>query len=462
MSRYPLFGTSQTGKSLHVTSQKRLNVFAEINREGERSSMSWYQRPGLTLFGNLGDTPARGMTVVGDNIYAVHRGVLYSINNAGVATAQGTLLTTSGRVGIANNGTEVMIVDGTYGYIYETVLDTFAQISDGDFPASDTVAFQGGRFIVNKAGTGQFYLSASYDGTAWDATEFATAEGFPDDLVAVFVDQGEVMLFGPFSLEIWANVGAVDFPYARVQGAAVEWGLAARWSIAKFNNTIVWLGQNRMGEVQVVRLSGYVPQPISNPELEFLINGYGTVSDATALAYMSNGHPFYQLNFPSASKSWLFDGQTGLWSELEYGTVGARHRAEIGVQFINKTIVSDYENGRLYQVNGSVLSDNGVDFAKELISRHLFDEEQISIGRVWVDMETGQGNLTTEPQAMLQISKDGGNTWGPEKWSQIGKEGEYKDRAVWRRLGTAKDWTLRLRISDSIKTPISGAWVDAQ
>jgi len=56
--------------------------------------------------------------------------------------------------------------------------------------AADTVVFQGGRFIVNRSGTGQFYLSASYDGTTWDATEFATAESFPDDLVAVWEDQG--------------------------------------------------------------------------------------------------------------------------------------------------------------------------------------------------------------------------------------------------------------------------------
>lgn len=458
MARYPLFGTGQTGKSVHVTAQKRINLYAE--QTNERGPMSWHQRPGLELFADLGETPIRGLDVVGDNIYAVHRGTLYSINNAGTATSQGTLSTTSGRVGMANNGTELMIVDGSNGYIYETVADTFAAISDGDFPGGDTVAYQGGRFIVNDPSSGQWNISASYDGTAWDATEFASAESFPDDIVAVFVDQGEVMLFGGQSMEIWGNVGAADFPYARIDGAVSEWGLAARWSLAKFNNTTAWLAKNRMGEVQVVQLAGYVPQRISNPELEYVINGYATISDASAVSYMSGGHPFYQLNFPTQSVTWIYDGMTGLWTQGEYGTQGARHRAEIGVQFLNKTIVSDYSNGRLYTLKSSMLTDNGVSFAKELIGRHIFDEEEITIGRVWIDMETGLGDLVTEPQAMLQVSKDGGHTYGPEQWASIGKQGEYRDRAVWRRQGRAKDWTMRLRISGPIKVAISGAWVD--
>lgn len=461
MARFPLFGTGQTGKSVRVSSQRRVNMFVERQQDDERGPLAWHQRPGLELFAELGDTPIRGLEVVGDNIYAVHRGTLYSINNAGVATAQGSLNTTTGRVGMAHNGTELMITDGDDGYIYETVADTFASISDGDFPGANTVAFQAGRFIINNPGTGQWYVSDSYDGTSWDATLFASAESFPDPIVSVFVDQGEVMLFGGRSMEIWTNVGAVDFPYARIDGAVAEWGLAARWSIAKFNNTVCWLASNRMGEAQVVQLAGYVPTPVSNPELEYEINQYSTVADATALSYMSSGHPFYQLNFPTAGKSWVLDGLTGLWSEWEYGTVGARHRAEIGVQFLNKTIVSDYENGNLYTLTSDALADNGVLYAKELIGRHIFDEEFISIGRLWIDIDTGLGSVNSDPQAMLQISKDGGHTYGPERWTSVGTEGRYKTRAMWKRLGRARDWTFRVRISDPIKTPISGAWIDS-
>jgi len=271
-------------------------------------------------------------------------------------------------------------------------------------------------------------------------------------------------LFGAQSMEAWSNVGALDFPYQRIDGAVVEWGLAARWSLAKVGNTTMWLGKNRNGEAQVMRLAGYVPQPVSTPEVEFAISKYATVINASALAYNSGGHTFYQLNFPGAGVSWVFDATSGLWSEWQSGTVGGRHRGALGVQFVNRTIISDYNAGTLYELNSETLDDAGNDFAKEITSRHVFNEEYISVGRLWADMETGVGVAVGQganPQIMLQVSKDGGQTWGPEKWVGLGAEGAFKARALWRRLGRAYDWTVRLRISDPVKFALSGAWVDA-
>lgn len=467
MARYPLWSVGQKGRSTHHSAQRRINLYGEVKPQGDRSQLAFYGTPGLELFADLGDTPIRGLHVVGSTLYAVHRGTLYSINNAGVATSEGTLDTTSGRVGMEDNGRDLVIVDGAEGYIYDTTSDAFNKITDADFPAANTVAYQGQRIIVDSDGTGRFYilsLGQNLDPTnCIDATEFATAESFPDQLVAVHVDGGQVILFGDESMEFWANVGATDFPYTRVDGAVVEWGLAARWSLAKFQNQLAFLAKNRMGEVQAMLLDGYTPRPISTPDEEYIWNGYSTVSDATALSYMTAGHPFYQINFPTAGTSWLFDGQTGLWSELQYGTTGERHRAEIGVQFLDKIIVSDYLNGRLYRMDPDVYSDNGVNVAREIISRHVFDEEHISVGRLWIDMAPGVGTSTgqgTNPQAMLSVSKDAGQTWGPERWRTIGPIGKYGTRAIWRRLGRAYDWTFKLRISDPVKVAISGAWID--
>ena len=464
MARYPLFGTETRGKSLHYSAQRRINLYAEIKQEGDRSKLAFYSRPGLTLFADLGDTPVRGLHVFGSLLYAVHRGVFYEINNAGVATARGTLNTTSGKVSMANNGTQVIVVDGTDGWTWNIGTTTWAEITDADFPTANTVAFQGGFFIVDNANTGQFHISASYDGTAYDATEFATAESSPDDLVRVFVDRGELILFGAYTTEYWSNIGAVDFPFARIDGAVIEWGLAARWSVARLDNTIAYLAQNRMGEVQIVRLSGYQPQRLSNEEVEHTINGYTVTSDASAFAYISGGHQFYQINFPTAGKSWIYNLQAGDWLEAQYGTTGARHRGELGEQFLSKTIIADYESGKLYRVDDTVQADNGMSFACEIVGRHVFDEEPVSIGRLWLDIDSGTGTATgagNNPQAMLAISKDGGRTWGPERYADIGEIGEYKTRVMWRRLGRAYDWTMRVRIADPVKIAISGAWVDA-
>lgn len=219
---------------------------------------------------------------------------------------------------------------------------------------------------------------------------------------------------------------------------------------------------NEQGEVKVIRVDGFQYVTVSNPEIETIFNKY-TTNNATALSYTIEGHPFWQINFPTDGKSWLYDGITNLWSELSYGALGARHRAEMGTNFLNKMYVADYENGNVYQLRPEVYSDNGVPIVREVIGRHVFDEKQVQISRLWVDMESGVGlesGQGEDPQIMLQISRDGGHSWGAEKWASIGKIGEYTKRIIFRRLGRAYDWLFKLRTSDPVKTIFVGAWVD--
>ncbi len=454
MARFPLFGTAQKGRSSHVSAQRRVNLYADFKPDGDRNTLTFYNTAGLALFASLGDEPIRGARTIDGTLYAVHRGTLYAIDNAGTATSKGTLSTTSGRVGMADNGTVLVVVDGDNGYTFTIATDTFAAIVDGDFPGADTVDHQAGNFIINKPDSGQFFISP--DGTNWDALDFATAESFSDNLVSVWVDRGQVALFGGKSLEFWSNVGSSDFPYQRVSGAVIEYGLAARWSLAKAGNATIFLAKNRTGEVEPIMLDGYTPIPIGNSDVEYLWNAYATVSDATALAYRYGGHTFYQINFPGAGKSWLFDLNTRLWSELEYGT-GERHRAEIGAEFLDKIIVTDRDNGNLYRLDADVYTDNGQIVAREIVGRHVFDEEHMSIDRLWLDIETGTGGDTH--QAMLSISKDGGKTFGAEMWRSIGAIGEYGRRVIWRRLGTAYQWIFRVRVTEDTRIAITGAWI---
>ncbi len=61
---------------------------------------------------------------------------------------------------------------------------------------------------------------------------------------------------------------------------------------------------------------------------------------------------------------------------------------------------------------------------------------------------------------MMQFSDDGGHTWSNELWTGMGKEGEYKNRAIWRKLGQARTRVYRIMISDPVKRIIIGAELD--
>ena len=455
----PLFGLGNFGKSRNVSSQKRTNLYAELHQDGEKGTLTLYPTPGLTTFVNFGAYPTRGIWKKEDVLYVVNHSTLWRVTNDGTMTSVGTLLTSTGRVDITDNGTQIIVVDGANGYIYDTSSSIFSNITDPDWPGADSVAFLNGYFVVNKPGTGQFFCSAIYNGLSWNALDFATAESNPDNLVRVIADNGQIILLGPDTSEFWSDSGALDFHFARVGAAAIEWGLAARWSLCKFMDSIIFLRKNRLGAVQVCTLSGYNAQPVSNPEMDYIFSQYPSVSNATGFAYMVSGHPFYQINFPSAGESWVYDGLSKEWHEAK--SIGGRHRAEMQINFLEQSYVTDYENGKLYRFEDGVYTDDGMLIERELICRHQSTGNYSFLSQLWLEMEGGVGLLTgqgSDPQLMMQYSKDGGHTWSDEVWADIGEIGQYGTRAVFNRLGRGRDWLFRFRVTDPVKCVFIGAW----
>lgn len=530
-----LFGLGQKGKSAVVTAQRHLNLYCEINPQGDKGQVTFYGTPGLKLDYSYGDTPVRGSIVVGDFKYEVHRGTFWRVNNAGVKVNLGTLQTVEGRVSMASNGVQIGITDGTAFYVYVIGQDAQAitSITNSGTTATltttaphlrytgETVTVSGatpaaynGTFVITVTGAntftytmlsnpggnatvvgsysvvssfitvsanligvpiditfgdsygilgyadGKFQITASYDFTTLDALDFATAESNPDGLVRDLYDHGELCLFGTNTTEFWANTGGQDFPYSNQRGSTLQYGLAAKWSLVQYNDSVAGLFKNSMGQVQVMMLKGHAIAPISTQEIDFLINDYATVSDATAFGYMLGGHPMFQINFPSANASWLYDGSTGLWSPLESGLDGDRHRAEILTDYLNKTRVTDYSNGNVYTLDANTYTDNGTPIPREIVSKTIFvgQNKRIAVHRIGVDCETGNGLVEgqgSDPQMMLQVSKDSGRTWSNEIWVSMGKIGDYIRRAFWTRLGSSYFWTFKWRITDSVKVVLT-------
>ncbi len=466
MAVVPLFGVSQQGKSSTVTSQRHLNLYAEIVEDGEKSRVVYYGTPGLILFTSFGDTPVRGGIPVGDSIYFVHRGVFWEVNNAGVKTNRGTLTTTSGRVQMDYNGTQIAIVDGSFTgfYVYTIATTAFATVTTNVIGVPIDVGFQDGYGILGYANA-QFQLTAAYDFTTLDALEYATAESNPDGLMRVLPDHGEIVLAGTNTVEFWGNTGGQDFPYSNQRGSTLEFGLAARWSLVKYNDSLAGLFKNSMGQVQVMIMAGHALRKISSNELDYLINNYGSVADATAYSYMLGGHPMLQLNFPSEGKSWLYDASTNMWTPLESGLSGARHRGEILVDFLNKPRIADYTTGDVYTLDADTYTDNGIPIAREIISRHIGNGlDRLAVHKVEVGFETGVGLISgqgSDPQCMMSYSDDNGHTWSNEDWSPMGAIGDHIARCFWRCCGSAYDFVFKFRITDPVKVVITAGAITA-
>lgn len=466
--RVPIFGFGQASKSPFVTAKQLTNIYAEQRPQGEKAALVGYGTPGLDLFADVGGTPARGgIEFPKNNVsYFVHRSVLWEVNNAGVMTNRGTLNSTSGRVSMAHNGVQIMIVDGTDGYIYNTVTTAFVEITDAQFPANATTCcFLNQRFIISISGSSRFYWSDIDDGLAWDALSFANAESNPDEIVSVYASNGQLILLGPESTEFWGTSGVADPAFIALQGNASEWGLAARWSIARYDNSFACLMKNRMsGEVMIAQMNGYLPKKLSSVDLDSIINGYGDVSNTSAYSYMLGGHPMLVTNYPTVGASWLLDGSTGIPTKLQSDGI-TRHLGEFSFSLLHRTVIADYSVGRLYTLNPESLTDNGASIVREIIGETVCgqDGEFFPVDCLRLDMEVGVGLANgqgSNPQIALSVSRDNGNTYGPEMWKPMGAMGQYRTRVEWRRLGTPRYFTPKIRLSDPVRCAFVSACIN--
>lgn len=463
--RIPFVGGSSRQRSVSFDAARTVNLYPVLDQEG-KATVALYGTPGLVTFAETAASPVRGLHEASGRLFAVVGASLYEITASGAATVLGGLSSAAGPVSFADNGRQVVAVDGTAGYSFTLASDTFAQIADVDWPAADRIAYQDGYFILNDSGSGRFFISSLY-GTDVDPLDFASAEGAPDPLVSLIVDHRELWLFGDESTEIWFNSGASDFPFERINGAFLESGCAAPQSVAKADNSVLWLSKDKRGQGHVVRAQGYTPQIVSTRAVEYAIGQMADISDAVAYTYQQDGHAFYVLTFPTADQTWVLDVTTGLWHERMYWN-GAehRHRGACYAFAFGRHLVGDHTNGRIYELSLDAFDDAGDELRAIRRTRHQSAEgKRLFWSSLQIDIEAGVGLSSgqgSDPQMMLRWSDDGGKTWSNEHWRSMGETGEYTRRAIWRRLGCSRNRVYEVVIADPVKRVILDAWAEAE
>jgi hypothetical protein len=464
----PFVGDAYKSASLVLDAQRCVNLFPELGGPNSKAPIMLRGTPGLRLWVNL------GLTGAGRGIFATSTGRLFAIvgtslievSALGVVTSRGTFSTSSGKVSYADNGVQLMLVDGNNGYVLDLVSNVFATITDPDFPDNaPVVSFQDGFFIVPQPGTGNFFISSLRDGSTWDALDFGNAEGSPDVLVSLISNGRDLWLLGAASSEVFYNSGNPDFPFERVQGTVSEVGCAAAHSVAKMRGSVFFLGGSKEGYGIVFMSNGFQTARISTHAVEQAIAAYTTLDDAVGFCYQQEGHWFYQLTFPTGNATWVFDMSTGMWHERAYrdpstGELGA-HRALDQAFAFGLNLVIDRDQGLIYVLDLATYTDNGDTISRIRTCPHLHDRRQwVVFSSLELDLETGVGLVTgqgEDPQVMLQMSNDGGRTWGNELWRSMGRMGQYTARVVWHRLGRARDRVFRIVITDPVKVCILGA-----
>jgi len=252
--------------------------------------------------------PDRYLVSVTGNRVSYRTGSLYS-NDLTLVTVGGIYL------GFAAGTNVIMCNDATYIYFaggakiyYADSVGTLSVITDADAPTIVThIAFLDGYILANSTDN-KFYWSDLLAGTAWTATALAQAVGNPDKIVALYVFNRQIHLFGTATLEIWENDG--ESPFSRIPGGFYEIGCIAPYSVAKLDNSVMWLSDKRY----FIELKGGVPKRRNTP-FDSIIYNMTDISDCITSRLDVDGRSWHMFKFTKGNKSFVFDPITEQWEE---------------------------------------------------------------------------------------------------------------------------------------------------
>jgi|GEM_PF-455808 len=457
-----LVGPSYRSMSPSVDPSECINWYVEgVQDVNAKAPAVCYPTPGFTQYLTLASGPIRAEHVAYDGrVFVVSGFNFYELLPDGTSVLRGTVQTDTQPATISSNGAaggQLFITSGGIGYNYELSTNVLSVVLAS---GADMGAYLNNVFIALDRTLSVIRLSDIDDGSSWDPTQFAQRSLAADPWVSMAVVNSEIWLLGSQTSEVWSNQGLFPFPFAPIAGAFLNTGCSSPYSVGVVDNRLIWVSHNDQGDGMIVGSNGYGIQRLSTHPVEFAIQGYANLEDAVTFTYQDMGHTFWVCNFIDGKRSWAFDTASGLWHERGFwNTTTSEYEALRPTfhchAFNGKHIVGDRVNGQVYIMQNDVATDvDGSGVRRMRVFRGV-DAEQDRVSYPWlqIEMQSGIGVVSgqgSDPQAMLQMSNDGGFSWGAERWAPMGRIGQYLVRTVWRRLGQARSAVFRIVVSDPV------------
>lgn len=461
----PIANGFYVSKSLPLSAQECLNWYPNIPQAPALNQETLFGTPGLIQLATSGSVlnSNRGIHEMDGIPYLVNGSKLYKLDEtivgdeASYSLFEIGTISGSGRVSMADNGTQLMIlVPGGDGYIYNKTSATLVQITDADFTANGDpqyVVFVDSYFVCT-TDTKKFICSAPNDGTSWYALDYGTAESDPDVTVAPIVFKNQLFISGSQTIEAFQNIGGADFPFQRT-GLFIQKGVAAPNSIIVAQSTFMWIGGGENEGPAIWMLNGNDAQKVSTTPIDGILQDL-TLAQLQAIyawAYSQDGAYFVGFALPQTTL--VYDVITGRWHERKSLIDGELTSCRISgiCKAYNKIICGDIIDGRVGSIDLSVFTEYGGTIIRRVATQPFQNMmKSILVPSIELTVESGVGNSSSEnPQITLERS-DNGKTWSDPRTRAIGKIGEFSRRAIWRRNGSVSRFEVfRFTLTDPVK-----------
>jgi len=417
--------------------------------------------------------------VIGNNLYKL----LSSINSEGAeifTTSNLGVIAGTGRVSIADNGNQVcVVVPGGAVYVWDENDQALYTVTDPAFDGpADTVVYIDGFFVFTTS-TGKKFINSPLNdgrgagngtGVAYDALDFSTAEGDPDQIRAGHSFGGRLFILGSETTQVFINIGRTPSPFQTYNKTLYTTGISAPNSIIDFGDTFAFIGAGVNESPSIYAFTGNGFKKISTTAIDNVLNDLTAAQlvDVFSWSYAKDGAFFVGFQLPTTC--FVYESVTGMWHErLSYDNKkDVPCRVAAVVSGYGRIIVGDNLDGRIGSIRNDLYTEYG-SLIRRVITTKPFDNmgDRVYLTSLEAVMETGVGitggvpvlldggamaNVGDDPSIMMEYSDNGGRSYGNGRMRGLGKAGDYKRRVIWRRVNSfPRSRVLRFVFSDPVK-----------
>ena len=499
-------GSSTFGRYPKISLEKTYNMFIS---DGWLVDYAGYKSIRTISSGNKGrglyasSRINKMIAVLGNTVYSIDNG--FNVANIGtIETFAGDVFIDENNI----NQIAICDKSQLYFYNYVANTFTKAT-ADGTNPIDFTpgyVTFHDGRFIspnvspVNNPA--QWRLSLTTDGSQWpdDAQHVGAIQTKPDYAVATqrFPGRGNlILIMGSNVTELWNDVGLQLFPYQRNNALSIDYGCLNPATIAATDNVVMYLAGNELSGPQIMVTTGSEIKPVHTDGIDFLLTHLSSPESSSAFFFKQDGHLIYQITFydPKDNLTILYDFSTDKFYKACDQNQNY-HIAKEVVFFNNAYYFLSFNDGNLYQMDttfttfqtdketfeipriricppvrfpdSSYFVVNSGTFTMEMGTEtfnvsnqcsYLAEENGTVLTEEFLPSPTQEPVSLCEenifdpfalrnayqPRVDLNISTDGGYTFGSEISYPVNPIGDRKNRIVYWGLGAANDFTVQVR-----------------
>lgn len=456
-----------------------------------------------------------------EDLFVVMGAKLYRIDAYGEATELGTLAFNNSRVCFAEAGGPralLLIVDGASMYYYDLLeggeLKTIQlpeRINGSGGTITPThVAVVGGSIVVNDSGSGFVYYSPAYvlnsdkrkmfdivdgevqyeaDGVtvktievdsdrhvfedAYGAQQYFSGESSSDNVNGLIAVGPTLYVFGPKSVDVFQRGSGEFEDWIRTSYTSTNsFGLEAPNSLSSIGGTVYFIASGQQYGKCIMKVSGTSFEKCSDEWLDDKLLKESTTS-AYSFVYSVGEHQFVTFQLNSIGETWTYDTMDNGWHQRTSRdkVSGMEGQWRVGAMayyrekfraFTNDGLMcafgedywyEDFPDGTSLPVirhrQTAVITDNFRPFTfEELTVEANVGCQQIRTGR--------------QPLMMLEVSKDGGMTYGNVRSAYFGLTGQYSHRVRWSNVGANRLCVIRITFSEPMDLVLTACSIRAE